>query len=98
MQMHHQQKELCHEKIRIEQGTAGQVSGVQRSGGWGSTNPVTPPQPDWEHKHDKATLSREPDQVLEDNNRWRPKNVFTARETEGKRKMIKMEDSERGSE
>lgn len=54
-------------------------AGVQRSEGWSSTNPVTPPQPDWEHKHDMAMLGGVPDQILEENNRWRPKNVLTAK-------------------
>lgn len=51
------------------------MPGVQRSEGWSSTNPVTPPQPDWEHKHDMATLAGVPDQILEENNRWKSRNV-----------------------
>ncbi len=61
------------------------MPGVQRSEGWGSTNPETPPQPDWEHKHDEAMLTGVPDHVLEENNRWRPRNVSTAKKNEGKR-------------
>lgn len=37
--------------------------------------PATPLQPDWEHKHDKATLAGVPDQILEENNHWRLWNV-----------------------
>lgn len=61
------------------------MAGVQRSEGCGSTNSTTPPQAYWEHKHDKATLTRVPDQILEENNRWRPRNVIT----------VKMKDREK---
>lgn len=64
------------------------------SEGWSSTNPVTTPQPDWEHKHDMATLTGVPDQILEENNRRRPRNVLAAAKRNGEwKKMIKKKES-----
>lgn len=72
-----------------------EVPGVQRSEGRSYTNPVTPPQPDWEHKHDEAALTRVPDQILEENNGWRPRNVFSCQKERqgGGRTMRKTEDT-----
>lgn len=74
-----------------------EVPGVQRSEGRRSTNPVTPPQPNWEHKHDEAALTGVPDQILEENNGWRPRNVFSCqKERRGgrkKRDVMKTEDT-----
>lgn len=36
---------------------------------------TSPPQSDWEYKHDKATLTGVPDQILEENTQWKAKNV-----------------------
>lgn len=63
---------------------------------WRATNPGTPPQPDWEHKHDEAMLTGVPDQILEENNCWEAKECLNCKKKKrkkDKRKMIKMEDT-----
>lgn len=44
----------------------------------GSAKGPPPPKSDREHKHDKAMLVGVPDQILQENNHERPRNVFRA--------------------
>lgn len=62
---------------------------------WVCGVPQTPPQPDWEHKHDEAMLTGVPDQILEENNCWEAKECLNCKKKrkKDKRKMIKMEDT-----
>lgn len=54
-----------------------------------SKSTPTPPQPDYEHKHDKAMLCGVPDQMLEKNIHQRPKNVLAAKKKERASERIK---------
>lgn len=65
--------------VRIEESWGdqqGRCQGFKGQRGGVSENPVTPPRPDSEHKHDMAMLAGEPDQIPGENNRLEAKECL----------------------